>query len=167
MDHPIDSNVSFLHATKTPPNALEEILQPLIDLLNQQYRGNWEGEYAICRNAAFKPLNDPNCALIELPLVPTEYPEVAQGLTLLLALSETCPFPYRGRPEGDGPVCGPCRFSVAQRALGDGWFDYVHGTHLLVERRDLSARAAKAQVAYLDREMRNYQDDVPIDHGAF
>ena len=167
MDHPVDSNVSFLHTTKTPPNELEVILQPLIDRLNQQYRGSWEGEYAICRDAAFKPLNDADCALIELPLVPAEYPEVAQGLALLLALSETCPHPYRGRPDGDGPVCGPCRFSVTKKALADGWFDYVHGTHLLVERRDLCARAAKAQVAYLRQEMLDFQDDVPIDHGAF
>jgi hypothetical protein len=140
---------------QTAQSELDEILQPLLDLFNRKYRGTWEEKFRICHEARFRPLSDPDCALIDLPDDPEEYPEIDNALRELVCQSEACLHSYRGRPDGEGPVCGPLRFSVQKKAYSDDGCGYVYGTHLVVEREDLDAEAAKRQIAYLYRTMRD------------
>lgn len=157
IDHntQVDAALVCDPADQPVQSELEAILQPLLDLFNEKYRAGWEEEFRFCHETAFKPLNDATCALIELPEDLDEYPEMANVLRNVVTLSEACFDPYQGRPDGEGPVCGPCRFSVQKKAYSDDGCSYVYGTHLVVERKALDAQAARRQVADLSRELRD------------
>ena len=141
----------------TKQTGLEKLLQPLVDLLNRKFRGNWEEQFCFCTEAGFTPLNDTDCALIELPEFPDEYPEISQALQELVVASEACAVPYPGRPNGSGPVCGPCRFSVQHTAFSDDGCAYLSGSHLVGRARTdrNESSQAKRQIAYLYRGLRD------------
>lgn len=138
------------------PQTIEEVIEPLIEVLNRCYHTHDDREFEVAELDLFDVLNsDRDGVAVWLPDNITEQPAANAIATLLSLTGSESTWISGNVPTGEN-LDGPLRFSLTKRSVWAGYF-WAGGRFLVIDHvgSELDGDAATRQVAALVQRLQN------------